>query len=422
MVTVSMPLRGISSSTSLGVGPGDFNIDLSEGFATAWKPLGTASLLSPVLEEESGYPVPGSGPTGAGASQGTRILVDFVDESPPSSIGVPNEVSDGAALLLKRVAGADAMGAGGAVVGGAGMHIVDTSSGSGRVIYEVDQIGSFVLETVSIPADVIPPIRADIRVSAMLGPTSTINVADMTAPIPRFVEILLPVSVVTDGLISDGTVSDDDTSAEVIFPPGSPGGASEVIIDQTNDPLATPPPAGFTSVGTGFFNIELVPPDGPFCPIGITLVLPVNPALPAATMLPLLRVNETTGVLETVLDCSGSSLVGVVEPTGTTATFMGIPSLSLFVGLLPEGPGAAGLISQVDDLVENGDLRKGLDAPLKAFLKKALRAVDRGQEGLAAFFLQKFQGRVQRLVDRGELTAGAGQALIDGATAVILDL
>ena len=272
IVTVSTPVRGISSSTSLGVGPGDFNIDLSEGFATAWKPFGTASLLFPGQEEESGYPVPGSGPAGGGASQGTRFLVDFVDETPPSSISVPNEVSDGAGLLLKRVAGADAMGAGGAIVGGAGMHIVDTSSGSGRVIYEVDQIGSFVLETVSIPADVIPAVPADIRVSAMLGPTSTINVAHATAPIPRFVEIVLPVSVVADGLISDGTVNDDDSAAQVIFPPGSPGGASEVIIDQTNDPLATPPPAGFSSVGTGFFNIELVPPAGPFCPIGITLV------------------------------------------------------------------------------------------------------------------------------------------------------
>ena len=160
-------------------------------------------------------------------------------------------------------------------------------------------------------------------------------------------------------------------------------------------------------------------------PTGLTVVLPVNPPLPAGTVLPLLKVNPVTGVLEVVDDCGGSPLEGTVDPGGTTATFAGVPSLSLIVGLVPDGTPTVDipvLLLLVDTLVENGELQQGLDAPLKAFLSKAQEAIDEGEIALAVNFLEKFQGRVEFLVAQGALDAAVGQDLIDGAEDVIQGL
>ena len=354
--------------------------------------------------------------------------MDFVDEKPGGNISVPNELGV-PPFVLKRVDGADANGAGGTVIGGAGMFVIDTSSGAGRVVYEVDQADPFAVDGVTLAASVIPAVPGDIRVSVMLGPTSTINVADGTAPVPRFAEVLLPVSVVSDGMITDGgTVNDDDSNASVTFPVGTGGVGSEVTIDQVDAPFSSPPPAGFTSVGTGFVNITIEPPVASFCPTGLTIVLPVAPPLPAGTILPLLKVNPVTGVLEVVTDCIPSPVDGTVDLGGATATFMGVPSLSLIIGLLPEGPLAdvigniTLLISDVEQLVADGELRKGLEAPLIAFLEKALREVPKGKPHLSTKFLRQFQGRVEFLIARGALDATVGQDLIDAAEAAIQGL
>lgn len=414
------PSRGIISSSSLGVGPGDFDVEILEGVPRGFKPLGVANLDNPGWENEAGYGVPGS----LDATQGARILVDFVDESPGGTITVPNELINGG-FVLKHVVGADADGAGGVVTGGAGMSVIDTASGSGRIVYEVDQSVPTLPDTVILPASVIPAVLEDIRVSVMLGPTSTVDVADETAPLPRFASVFLPISVVADGTASAGagdTLSDDDSDASVTFPAGEPGADTEVKIDQVDAPFSTPPPAGFTSVGTGFVNINLDPPLPPgtdFCPAGLTVVLPVNPPLPAGTVLPLLKVNPVTGVLEIVNDCGGIPLEGTVDPGGTTATFLGVPSLSLIVGLA-EGPtGTSVLLVSVESLVGDGHLRKGLDAPLKAFLNKALEAIAEGDTELAIKFLEKFQGRVEYLVEKGALDPTIAQGLIDAAEDII---
>jgi len=423
-VTIGLPFRGVISSSSPGVGPGDMNVDIEEGFATAFKPLGVPDLDAVAQFGEKGYGVPGS----LDATQGTRIIVDFVDETPAAgtTITVPDDLF-ALDLKLLRVAGHDSDGAGGAVVLGGSTFVLDMSSGVGRVVYEVTQSGPFIAQSTTLQASVVPPTPEDIRVSVMLGPTSTVTSTHETAPVPRFGEIILPISVVSDGVISDGgTVNDDDTDASVTFPSPTGGVGSTVTIDQVDAPFATPPPAGFTSVGTGFVNITINPPvptPPGFCPTGLTVVLPVSPPLPAGTVLPLLKVNPGTGILEVVNNCGGVPLEGSVDPGGATATFPGVPSLSLIVGLLEEGTLLGiQLLTEVEGLVTNGDLRKGLDAPLKAFLNKALREIQKGKTDLAIKFLEKFQGRVAFLVSQGALDATTGQGLIDAAEDVIQGL
>ena len=56
---------------SLGAGPGDIDILIEEGFATAFKILGTPDIDFPGFTEEAGYGVPGS----PDATQGTRIAL-----------------------------------------------------------------------------------------------------------------------------------------------------------------------------------------------------------------------------------------------------------------------------------------------------------------------------------------------------------
>ena len=345
--------------------------------------------------------------------------------SPGTTITVPDDLF-AFDLKLLRVAGHDSDGAGGAVVLGGSTFVIDMSSGVGRVVYEVTQANAFLQQGTTLAASLIPAVPEDIRVSVMLGPTSTVTEADGAAPVPRFAEVILPVSVVSDGLISDGgTVNDDDTDASVTFPVGTGGVGSEVTIDQVDAPFSTPPPAGFTSVGTGFVNITIDPPVASYCPTGLTIVLPVAPPLPAGTVLPLLKVNPGTGVLEVVDNCGGVPLEGTVDPGGTTATFAGVPSLSLIVGLVPEGTPTVDipvLLLLVDSLIDNGELRKGLEAPLKAFLEKARKEIEKGKTQLAIKFLEAFQDRVEFLVDKGALDATIGEDLIDGAEQVIQGL
>jgi hypothetical protein len=419
-VTLAFAGRGVTSSSSPGAGPGDINVDIEEGFAVAFKPLGVPDLDAIAQFGEKGYGVLGS----LDATQGTRILVDFVDEtpSPGTMITVPDDLF-AFDLKLLRVTGHDSDGAGGAPVLGGFTFDIDMSSGVGRVVYEVTQSNAFLQQGTTLAASLIAAVPEDIRVSVMLGPTSTVTGADETAPVPRFASVLLPISVVPDGMISaGGTVSDDDSDASVTFPAGTPGAGTDVTIDQVDAPFSTPPPAGFTSVGTGFVNITLDPPvptPPGFCPTGLTVVLPVAPPLPAGTVLPLLKVNPGTGVLEVVNNCGGVPLEGSVDAGGDTATFAGVPSLSLIVGLW-QGP--ADLILDVEDLVTNGQLRKGLEAPLVAFLNKALNEIGKGNTDLAIKFLEKFQGRVEFLVGEGRLSGSIGQDLIDLVEALIQEL
>jgi hypothetical protein len=122
-----------------------------------------------------------------------------------------------------------------------------------------------------------------------------------------------------------------------------------------------------------------------------------------------------------------SSSVQAGEVVTATATTTGGPremSTSEFSNAVPFVPQSAGdairaLIAQVQALVDNGDLTSQAGQALMARLRTALTLVDRGKPQQAAQQLRVFIGQVTRLVNTGRLAPALGEALIDAATAII---
>lgn len=156
--------------------------------------------------------------------------------------------------------------------------------------------------------------------------------------------VVIQPSLMGDGTIADpgagGTVMDDVFAdrAQVTFPPGVLSQATSVAIDVFQEPLDVPIPMGFQAAGSLFVNIDLTPqPAFPLPPPGLTVVLPLEDPLPAGTNLNLFRVDPMTGTLVAAIDVvTGLPVIGQVDPGGLSATFTGIESLSVVVGLLPD--------------------------------------------------------------------------------------
>jgi hypothetical protein len=150
----------------------------------------------------------------------------------------------------------------------------------------------------------------------------------------------IPDGTITNPAIG-GTVMDQifGTRAQVTFPPGLLSQPTQVSIDVFDKPPSIPLPSGFQSdPGTRFVNLQFTPhPATPLPAPGLTLVLPtVNPMVPGTT-LSLWRVDPVTGNLVPAQSVSGGSVVGAVNADGLSATFTGIASLSVVVGLIPKG-------------------------------------------------------------------------------------
>ena len=168
------------------------------------------------------------------------------------------------------------------------------------------------------------------------------SAADLEADMfPTDLVVVRP-SLVGDGLVGPGggTVTDETFGdrAEILFPPGAVAEDTDVAIDVFLDPLDVPTPMGFQGPGTYFVNVSLIPePTYPFALPGVTVTLPLPDFLNPGTTIPLFVVNTTTGILEPMPDATtGLQVVGVVNPDGLSATFMGISHFSILVGLIPD--------------------------------------------------------------------------------------
>jgi hypothetical protein len=168
-----------------------------------------------------------------------------------------------------------------------------------------------------------------------------LNTAQLDARgVPRLV-IIRP-SLDSDGVVGGGggEISDDTFGdrAKISFPAGALAGSTDVAIDVLQDPLNIPNPSGFVAPGTSFVNIELTPePAFPLAAPGLTVVLPVIDPLPPGTVLSLFKVDEATATLVPAIGVDGLPVTGTVDPSGLSATFTGIASLSTVVGLVPGG-------------------------------------------------------------------------------------
>jgi hypothetical protein len=118
------------------------------------------------------------------------------------------------------------------------------------------------------------------------------------------------------------------------------------------------------------------------------------------------------------------------EVVTATATTTGGPremSTSEFSNAVPFVPQSGGdairaLMAQVQALVDNGDLTQQAGQALTARLRTALTLLDRGKPQQAAQQLQVFIKQVTLLVNTGRLAPVLGEALIDAANAIIAAL
>jgi hypothetical protein len=162
--------------------------------------------------------------------------------------------------------------------------------------------------------------------------------------IPNTITVIKP-SLVPDGTISNpaagGTVSDDvfGNRAQIIVPGGVLSQPTTVAIDVLQSPLQVPLPTGFSTAETYYVNIQVSPtPSFPLPAPGITVVLPLRNSGIPGTSINLFSIDPATGNLVPVLDPVGNPVVGVVDASGLTATFVGVTHFSTLVGLLPTVP------------------------------------------------------------------------------------
>lgn len=167
------------------------------------------------------------------------------------------------------------------------------------------------------------------------------NTGDLQAlGLATTLEVVRP-SQVSDGTAGPGggTVEDDTfgARASVSFPAGALDEDTDVAIDVFLEPLDIPSPTGFSGPGTLFVNIELTPaPRFPLPAPGMTVVLPLPNPMPAGAVLSLFKVDTVTGNLVPAIDVLGMNATGTVNLDGQSATFSGVASLSIVVGLVPE--------------------------------------------------------------------------------------
>ncbi|MBI3698338.1 MAG: hypothetical protein HY238_26310, partial [Acidobacteria bacterium] len=189
-------------------GGNSFVIRITEGFATAFKTLGSPTDFPGLTQVEAGYNTPSSNcfsPGGlcGGATQGTRFLIRFYNVPNGLRIGVPTAVTGNGRLKIFRVANADARGIGTFNLTISTTAEVSISGGFGYVVYEVVDDNPFANERVKIPVTVgyaanTPndlPAVGTMQVSVSFAPISTVGTSSADEPEPRFVDTGSPKSI-----------------------------------------------------------------------------------------------------------------------------------------------------------------------------------------------------------------------------------
>ncbi|MDA1312261.1 MAG: PKD domain-containing protein [Acidobacteria bacterium] len=189
------------------------DIELTEGFGSAFKPLGAPTIAQGDFTTENGYPLielaDGVSPqpvggTGGGATQATRFKISFRNVPAGVVLHVPNTVDEddselegcvvdpgGDALCLQRVEGADQDGADGAAGDGVGDYEVPLSAGNGHVIYEVMDGDPFDDQDITVPAAFTcspGSPTTNLQITATFAPLSN-NGSAGGGPVPRFFQV-----------------------------------------------------------------------------------------------------------------------------------------------------------------------------------------------------------------------------------------
>ena len=200
---------------------GAFSVRLSEGYASSFKTLGTSTVTPATAQVERGFPTPSSNcipvatstadPGGCGgATQGTRFILRFYNvpngvriATPARLVGTTSEEFEdldpappGHQLVIVKVAGTDANGAGALNSTLSPSSEVTITGGFGYVVYEVVNDNPFAVENVIVPiwvayrantANDLPAVGT-LQASAAFAPLSTVTTSNPDAPEPRFVD------------------------------------------------------------------------------------------------------------------------------------------------------------------------------------------------------------------------------------------
>ncbi len=189
-------------------GGNSFTIRISEGFATAFKTIGSPTDLPGLTQVEAGYNTPSSNcfsPGGlcGGATQGTRFLIRFYNVPNGVRIAVPNAVWGNGRLKIFRISNADARGIGQFQTALAPSVELSIAGNFAYVVYEVVDDDPFRIERVKIPVTVgykanTPndlPAVGTMQVSVSFAPISTVGTSSDSEPEPRFVDTGSPRSI-----------------------------------------------------------------------------------------------------------------------------------------------------------------------------------------------------------------------------------
>jgi hypothetical protein len=175
-----------SSGNIVLLAGGTFTVTLAEGFATAFKTIGTPTVFQGATQVESGF---------TSATQSTRFIIRFANVPNGVKLGSPGAIT-GTPVTLKivKLGGTDSNGF------GQGTHSpgddIPVTGNSAFVVYEVVTCDPFAQESVKVPITVgfksdtvndLPAIGI-MQSGASFAPVSTVTTASTTAPRPRFVD------------------------------------------------------------------------------------------------------------------------------------------------------------------------------------------------------------------------------------------
>jgi len=210
LLTSSVAAAGLSACRTMNVvgsavnGPPTFTVRLTEGFAYAFRPLGTPVTDQAPHPGEAGYPIPGLGANGGTATQGTRIMLVLNNVPAGVRLAVPTVLTMG--RLSMRLVQTDSNGNGAFnPVTSAGLAEVSVLSGSAGIVYEVTTSDNEVVESIEVPvtvafvvdADQSPVTRVVALVSTSYAPISIFSTPSSAASIPRFVPSASPRNAFT---------------------------------------------------------------------------------------------------------------------------------------------------------------------------------------------------------------------------------
>jgi uncharacterized protein (TIGR03437 family) len=229
----------------------EVGITVEEGFATAFKTNGVATLFPANTQFEAGYPAPGSN-GGDGVLHGTRLLIRFEGVPTGVKLEVPAKIDLGDpqiatdALELTVIDDPDSDGSGGTISSAVSRLAVPIQDDRGTVVFEVSDADSFRIERLDIPVWISRDgddsvATGTIYTKVTFAPTSAVDIADLEAPERRFVtNFRYGDAVEITRCLANNLAPEVDAGEDRLFEVAEVGTASVKLAGSATDPEGDP--------------------------------------------------------------------------------------------------------------------------------------------------------------------------------------